>query len=208
MRDEYEANGIDEADFGPDPMVHFHQWLADAVAASLPEPNAMVVATVDGQGRPWSRFVLLKQAGPDGFDFYTNYQSNKSVELATNPNASLTFGWLGLGRQVQVAGLAERVPAEEADAYWAVRPRGSQVGGWASNQSKPLAGRFELDARYAEAEARFQGPVPRPDHWGGWRLRPHTIEFWQGRRNRLHDRLRYLRSAGPGSQWTLARLAP
>lgn len=214
MRHEYEANGIDEAEFGPDPLVHFEAWLADAVAAEVPEPNALVVATVDADGQPWSRYVLLKEAGPDGFDFYTNYESNKSAQMTANPRASLTFGWLPLRRQVMVAGLVERVPAEVSDAYWSVRPRGSQLGGWASEQSRPLRDRAELEARYREAEATHGDEVARPAHWGGWRLRPHTIEFWQGRLNRLHDRLRYTRSLDPGAadggdgRWSITRLAP
>ncbi|MEL7155644.1 MAG: pyridoxamine 5'-phosphate oxidase [Actinomycetota bacterium] len=207
MRHEYEAIGIVDADFGPDPLIHFDQWLQTAIDGGLREPNAMVVATADADGQPWSRYVLLKQAGPAGFDFYTNYESNKSADLRANPRASLTFGWLELHRQVMVAGEVIEVPAGESDEYWAVRPRGSQLGGWASDQSRPLTGgRDELDRRYSDADARFQGDVPRPPHWGGWRVVPHTIEFWQGRQNRLHDRLRYRRGHDGG--WDRTRLAP
>lgn len=207
IRQEYEATGIIEADFGPDPLVHARQWLQASIDAGLHEPNAMVLATVDAEGQPWSRFVLLKQMSGDGFDFYTNYESDKSAQLAVNPRASLSFGWLELHRQLLVAGPVERVPEQESDEYWSVRPRGSQLGGWASNQSRPLTnGRDELEAAYRDAHDRFGDDVPRPDHWGGWRVVPHTIEFWQGRENRLHDRLRYRRDAD--GRWSRERLAP
>ncbi len=211
MRQEYEATGIVDADFGADPLVHVQEWLQASIAAGLHEPNAMVVATVDAEGQPWSRYVLLKELGPQGFDFYTNYESHKSVQLTANPRASLTFGWLELHRQLQVAGTVERVSAAESDAYWSVRPRGSQLGGWASDQSRPLTdGRAELDAAYRAADERFGtehgAGVPRPEHWGGWRVVPHTVEFWQGRQNRMHDRLRYRRS--DDGTWRRTRLAP
>ncbi len=206
MRTEYESSGIDVGDLDPDPIVQFKAWLRVAVAAELTEANAMVVATVDGDGQPWSRYVLLKAASENGFDFYTNYESNKSVQLAASGRAALTFGWLELRRQVNVAGRVERVPAAEADAYWEVRPRGSQVGSWASPQSRPLVDRQELLDRVVAVDAAHrQEAVPRPAHWGGWRVRPHTIEFWQGRQNRLHDRIRYTRE---GEGWRVGRLAP
>jgi pyridoxamine 5'-phosphate oxidase len=205
MRLEYETAGMAESDLDPDPVVQFNAWLRVAVDAELVEPNAMVVSTVDGEGQPWSRYLLLKKADHDGFDFYTNYEGNKSVQLEANPRAALTFGWLALRRQVNVAGPVSRVPAEESDAYWAVRPRGSQIGSWASQQSRPIADREELLRRYRAIESEHDGPVPRPVHWGGWRLWPHTIELWQGRPNRLHDRIRYTRD---GSGWTMSRLAP
>ncbi|MDH3678970.1 MAG: pyridoxamine 5'-phosphate oxidase [Acidimicrobiia bacterium] len=203
---EYETQGIDAADFAPEPIAQFQQWLAIAVDAELEEPNAMVVATVDDIGQPWSRFVLLKGVGDAGFEFYTNYESNKSRQLDANPKVSLTFGWTALRRQVNVAGTATRVSAKESDAYWAVRPRGSQLGGWSSAQSRTLADRAELLERYAETDAAYPDAVPRPPHWGGWRVSPHTVEFWQGRLNRLHDRLRYVAIEGGG--WELERLAP
>ena len=206
MRLEYETAGIDVGDVLDDPMDQFDRWMADAVLADLYEPNAMVVCTVDGDGQPWSRHVLLKGAGPDGFDFYTNYHSDKSRHLGDNPRASATFGWLGLHRQVNVAGPVERVPTEESDAYWSVRLRGPKLGAWASEQSTELADRDVLERRYREVEARFPDEVPRPEHWGGWRLVPHTVEFWQGRVNRLHDRLRYRRLDDGG--WDLVRLSP
>jgi pyridoxamine 5'-phosphate oxidase len=211
MRREYEHDGLDEADVDPDPIHQFSLWLQVAVDAGLEEPNAMVVSTVDTAGQPWSRFVLLKQAGAEGFDFFTNYGSAKSQHLTATPLGSLCFGWLALRRQVVIAGTVARVPAEESDTYWAVRPRGSQLGGWASTQSRPLSSRQELLDRYAEAERTYPDQVPRPPHWGGWRLTPHTMEFWQGRTNRLHDRLRYTRPPGDDGHdgpWRLTRLAP
>jgi pyridoxamine 5'-phosphate oxidase len=205
MRLDYETEGIAEDELAGDPFTQFDRWLQVAVEAELEEPNAMVVATVDDGGQPWSRYVLLKSATPSGFDFYTNYESNKSIQLAANPRASLTFGWLPLRRQVNVAGTVVEVPRAESDAYWSVRPRLSQLGGWASAQSRPLRSRQELLDRYAEVEAAYAGEVPRPPHWGGWRVVPHTVEFWQGRPNRLHDRLRYVLA---GECWKLARLSP
>jgi pyridoxamine 5'-phosphate oxidase len=205
MRLEYETKGISEHDFDPDPIVQFNAWFQLAVEAEVVEPNAMVVSTVDGQGQPWSRFLLLKGATTEGFDFYTNYESNKSLQLMDQPRAALTFGWLEMRRQVNVTGTVARVPEPESDEYWAVRPRGSQIGGWASNQSRPLDDRQALLDRYRQLEHDLGEPVPRPEHWGGWRLSPVVIEFWQGRANRLHDRLRYTLIDG---HWQLRRLAP
>lgn len=184
-----------------------------AAEAGIDEPNAMVLATVDGGGQPWSRYVLLKGANSDGFDFYTNYESNKSQQMTAVPRASLCFGWLALSRQVVVAGPVAKVPAAESDEYWDLRPRGSQLGSLASAQSRPIGSRDDLLGRFGELEAAHAGPVPRPHHWGGWRLVPHTIEFWQGRTNRLHDRLRYTRAldqggAGRHAGWVRERLNP
>lgn len=206
MRLEYETAGIAPEDLATEPMDQFDRWMADAVTAGLHEPNAMVVSTVDAAGHPWSRYVLLKGAGPGGFDFYTNYHSLKSQHLTARPVASATFGWLGLHRQVNVAGAVERVPEVESDEYWSVRLRGPKLGAWASEQSNELPDRAVLERRYQEFDARFGDDVPRPEHWGGWRLVPHTIEFWQGRVNRLHDRLRY-RRLDDGS-WDVVRLSP
>lgn len=231
MRLEYETVGLSESDLAGDPFEQFHRWLEEAVAAEVYEPNAMVLSTVDAEGQPWSRHLLLKGVNGGGFDFFTNYTSNKSVELAANNRAAMTFGWLDLHRQVNLAGTVEKVPDQESDDYWAVRTRGSQLGGWASDQSAEIDGRQTLDQWYAEAETRFPDVVPRPPHWGGWRLIPHTIEFWQGRQNRMHDRMRYRRASQPepsadqtasgqagkvdaaasatnGSGWTVSRLSP
>lgn len=206
MRLEYETEGLDEADVAADPFTQFGRWFDEAVAAELYEPNAMVVSTVDGAGQPSSRYVLLKGYTEQGFEFYTNYESAKSTDLAARPRAACTFGWLGLHRQVNIAGTVERVSDEESEDYWAMRQRGSQLGAWASAQSTELADRQELLDRYAEAENRYDGAVPRPPHWGGWRVVPTSVEFWQGRQNRLHDRLRFDR--GADGEWSLRRLAP
>lgn len=207
MRLEYETAGISESNFAADPFQQFDEWFDAAVAAEVYEPNAMVVSTVDQDGQPWSRYVLLKGVSDAGFDFFTNYESNKSTQIDGRPSASITFGWLELHRQVNIAGTVERVAEADSDAYWAVRTRGSQLGGWASPQSRTIAGRSELTDRYEEIEQRFgDDDVPRPPHWGGWRVVPHTVEFWQGRQNRMHDRLRYVRS--DPSSWDLIRLAP
>lgn len=206
MRLEYETTGLDLGDVAADPITQFETWLAEAVAADVYEPNAMVVSTVDDAGALWSRYVLLKGVGRDGFEFFTNYQSHKSRHLGDRPQAALTFGWLQLHRQVNVSGTVERLSGDESDAYWAVRTRGSQLGGWASAQSSELADRDELMARYDEMDQRYPDDVPRPPHWGGFRVVPHTIEFWQGRRNRLHDRIRYRQ--GDQGDWSPVRLSP
>lgn len=206
MRLEYETQGISEADFAPDPIEQFGRWMRIAVEAELDEPNAMVVSTVDADGQPWSRYVLLKGVSSAGFEFFTNYESDKSHQLAHCARAALTFGWLVLRRQVNVAGTVERLTPAESDDYWALRPRGAQLSAWASNQSRPVANRQELLDRYDEVAAAHPEEIPRPPHWGGWRVRHHTVEFWQGRLNRLHDRLRYV--ATGEDDWKLVRLAP
>ena len=209
MRDEYENHGIDLDDLDPDPFAQFRAWLQIAVEAAVPEANAMVLASVDEQHRPWTRYVLLKELDQTGFTFFTNYNSDKSNQLGGNNNASLTFGWLDLRRQVNITGTIEALPAAASDAYWSVRPRGSQLGSWASRQSEVVADRSVIDAWYVEAEERFLGgDVPRPPHWGGWRLVPQVIEFWQGRTNRLHDRIRYVRADEPGGDWDRHRRSP
>lgn len=205
MRLDYETAGISESDFPTDPFQQFGSWLDDAVSAEVYEPNAMVVSTVDDAGRPWSRYVLLKGFSEAGFDFFTNYRSNKSQHLSGHPAAAITFGWLQLHRQVNIAGSVERLPDAESDDYWTIRTRGSQLGGWASAQSSIIGDRRELIESYEAADQRFPDEVPRPPHWGGWRVVPHTVEFWQGRQNRLHDRLRYLRA---DDGWNLVRLSP
>lgn len=210
MRIEYESHGLDESDVGDDPIEFFELWLASAVEAGLADANAMVVCTVDAAGKPWSRNVLLKGlsangSGAMGFEFYSNYESNKGRHLAANPTIAATFSWLGLHRQVCITGLVERLSETESDDYFALRPRGSQLGAWASAQSEVIADRAELSAKLVELEARFGDAVPRPAMWGGYRIIPDTIEFWQGQANRLHDRLRFSRD---NSKWTLNRLAP
>ncbi len=206
MRLEYETAGISESDFAADPFTQFDVWFDAALRAEVYEPNAMVVSTVDSDGQPWSRYVLLKGVDAGGFEFYTNYESYKSDHLSGSPKAALTFGWLELHRQVNIAGAVERVSDEQSDGYWSVRTRGSQLGAWASDQSKPLDDREQLTERYDAADRRFSDAVPRPPHWGGWRVVPTAVEFWQGRQNRMHDRLRYLKSSDGG--WELVRLSP
>ncbi len=206
MRAEYENRGLDVTDVDPDPITQFEIWLAAAIEAELTEPNAMVLATVDHAGRPHTRNLLLKGMTDGGFEFFTNYQSSKAEHLATNPAAALTFSWLGLHRQVNVVGTVTKVASGESDAYFDVRPRGSQIGAWASLQSTELPDRATLLARYAAAESGFEGgDVPRPDHWGGYRLDPTEIEFWQGQPSRLHDRVRFRRI---GDDWARVRLSP
>ena len=201
-----------EADLAPSWTGQFGAWFADASAFGLPEPNAMVVATASAAGRPSARTVLLKGYDARGFTFFTNYESRKGSELAANPYASLVFPWFPMQRQVIVVGSVLRVSREETEEYFASRPRGSRLGAWASPQSRVLAGRAEVDAGLAEVEQRFgDGDVPAPPHWGGLRVVPETVEFWQGRTNRLHDRLRYRRTdegSAPGGGWVVERLAP
>lgn len=205
---DYRYAALAKADLDPDPVAQFNRWLA-AAAAVLTEPNAMALATVGEDGRPAARMVLLRAAAAAGFDFYTNQQSRKGRELAAAPWAALVFHWPPLQRQVRVEGPVTTVPPEEADSYFALRPRESQLGAWASPQSETVPDRAWLEARLAEAEQRFRGaPVSRPAHWGGYRLRPEAIEFWQGRPGRLHDRLRYRRDPQADGGWLIERLAP
>jgi pyridoxamine 5'-phosphate oxidase len=212
MRRQYRAAGLDEDDLAPDPYAQFARWFADAVRATgaglLTEPNAMVVSTAGADGVPSSRTVLLKGYDQRGFVFFTNYRSRKGRELAANPRVSLLFPWHPIARQVIVCGEADRIAAGETETYFHSRPHGSQLGAHASPQSAVVGTRAELERRYDEAAARWpEGtPVPVPDEWGGFRVRPRTVEFWQGRENRLHDRLRYTAAAGGG--WRVERLAP
>jgi pyridoxamine 5'-phosphate oxidase len=219
MRRQYQATGIDETDLADDPYEQFARWFADAVRAAgsgaLTEPNAMVVSTATPDGVPSSRTVLLKGYDQRGFVFFSNHGSRKGRELAANPQVSLLFPWHPIARQVIVGGRAERIPAEETAAYFHSRPHGSQLGAWASDQSSVVASRTVLEDAYAERAARWpEGTqVPVPSYWGGFRVVAASVEFWQGRENRLHDRLRYVSGTGgtagdPGSGWTVERLAP
>lgn len=208
MRRSYERGGLDEADAAGHWLVQLQRWLGEAEAAGITEPNAMVVATAAPDGRPSARTVLLKGLDERGLVFYTNRESGKGRELAANPAASLVFPWGDLQRQVTVRGDVEPTTDAESDAYFAARPRGSQLGAAASPQSAVIADRAVLTAAKAQLEATYpEGtPIPRPPHWGGYRVRPRSVEFWQGRPDRLHDRLRY--RAGDDGRWILERLAP
>ncbi|HEX7740590.1 MAG TPA: pyridoxamine 5'-phosphate oxidase [Marmoricola sp.] len=213
MRREYEAGGLAESEAPADPFALFTTWFAAAVEASAAgasgEANAMVVSTIGRDGQPSSRTVLLKGFDAEGFVFFTNYGSRKGTELAASARCSLLFPWYALQRQVRVEGIAEQVPRSESEAYFATRPRESQVGAWASRQSHRVADRAELEAAYASVTDRFEGgEVPCPPFWGGYLVRPSAFEFWQGRRGRMHDRLSYERTDPARSSWTRSRLAP
>ncbi|MFF0294226.1 pyridoxamine 5'-phosphate oxidase [Kitasatospora sp. NPDC004615] len=213
MRKHYQHEGLAEDQLAEDPFRQFARWFHEAVEAGVVEPNAMVVSTADADGLPSSRTVLLKGYDPRGFVFFTNYGSRKGTDLAANPNASLLFPWIGLARQVVIGGRVEKVGRDETAAYFRTRPHGSQLGAWASEQSSPVAGREVLERRYADLAARYpEGEgVPVPPFWGGYRVVPRTVEFWQGRENRLHDRLRFV-AEGPGGAggggWRVERLCP
>jgi len=204
-RHEYAEAGLVETDLAPDPIAQFDRWYDDALAAGLYEPNAMAVSTVSPEGRPSSRFVLLKGVSARGFVFFTNLESRKGTELAHLPACSLLFPWHPVERQVRVEGVASELPRTEVDAYFASRPRGAQLGAWASHQSSVVSSREELDRRKVEMEARFPDEVPTPDFWGGYVVSPDLVEFWQGRPGRMHDRLVYERL---GDHWATYRLAP
>jgi pyridoxamine 5'-phosphate oxidase len=206
MRRDYETRGLRKADLLDDPLAQFERWFNEARNAGLEEPNGMTLATVDATGQPSARTVLLKGVDRRGLTFFTNFDSRKSHEIATNPKAALLFWWSPQARQVRFEGKIEAVGDDEADAYFASRPRGSQIGAWASAQSSVIADRAALEAAEAEIAARFaNAEVPRPPFWGGYRLMPDRVEFWQGRRDRLHDRLRFTRRT---DGWTIERLAP
>jgi pyridoxamine 5'-phosphate oxidase len=206
LRRDYARAGLSEADAADDPIAQFTRWFDEALAAGLPEPNAMTLATATPDGRPSARVVLLKGFDERGFVFFTNRHSRKGRELAANPHAALAFFWPELERQVRVEGAVTPAGEAESDAYFASRPLGSRLGAWASPQSEVIAGRDVLDRAVEELAARFGGDVPRPPHWGGYRVSPDAVEFWQGRPSRLHDRLRYARR--PDGGWLRERLAP
>lgn len=207
IRKEYVWGGLSESDMDADPIRQFEAWFRQALAANLPEPNAMTLATATPDGQPSARIVLLKAFDASGFTFYTNYEGRKGRELTANPRAALLFFWPELQRQVRIAGTVERVSDAESDDYFRSRPLGSRLGAWASAQSEVIPSRDVLEDRVREVAQRFpDGEVPRPPFWGGFRVRPLTIEFWQGRPDRLHDRLRYQRVQPDG--WRIERLSP
>ena len=202
----FSGTPLREADLDPDPLRQFAAWFAAAEAAGVHEPEAMTLATATPDGAPSARMVLLRGFGSAGFDFYTNLESRKARELAANPRAALVLYWYALGRQVRIEGDVALLPREESERYFRTRPRGSRLGAWASAQSTVIAGREELDRRLREVAGRFEGgDVPLPPWWGGYRVRPHELEFWQQGPDRLHDRLRYRRAEGG---WTIERLSP
>ena len=206
LRKEYTSAGLDKAGVDPDPIVQFHEWFENAVEADLHEPNAMILATATTDGKPSARTVLLKGYDDRGFVFFTNYEGRKAGELEVNPTCALLFYWGELERQIRIEGRASRLSSEESDAYFAGRPRGSRLGAWASEQSHPVEDRSILEERVRALEAEYEGrEIPRPPFWGGYRVEPDTIEFWQGRENRLHDRIVYHRS---GRGWKIVRLQP
>lgn len=205
LRRDYGNRPLLESDVNSDPLVQFRGWLAEAVEHQLMEPNGMTLSTVDATGQPWSRTVLLKGCDERGFVFFTNYESDKGRQLAHEPRCALTLWWAPLERQVNITGRVEKVPRTETDAYFAQRPVASRIGAWASQQSAILKNRDELVAAFAAAQARFGENPPTPEHWGGFVVRPVTIEFWQGHAGRLHDRLRYTRE---NNVWVLQRLSP
>jgi pyridoxamine 5'-phosphate oxidase len=205
IRKDYALRRLDETDVDADPFKQFHAWLKEALEAEVPEPTAMTLATVDAEGRPSARIMLLKALDDRGFVFYTNYSSRKGRELAARPVAALTFFWKELERQVRVEGIIEKVSAAESDEYFKIRPLGSRIGAWASTQSATIESRQWLEARVKAAEAQYGENPPRPPHWGGYRVIPGWLEFWQGRQNRLHDRIAYTRGA---AGWNVSRLSP
>ncbi|HEX4942738.1 MAG TPA: pyridoxamine 5'-phosphate oxidase [Usitatibacteraceae bacterium] len=205
LRKDYALKRLDETDVDADPFRQFHAWLAEALEAQALEPTAMTLATADARGRPSARIMLLKALDDRGFVFYTNYASRKGEELAARPHAALTFFWKEVERQVRIEGGIEKVSAAESDEYFASRPLGSRIGAWASTQSATIESRQWLEGRVKAAEAQYGDNPPRPPHWGGFRVIPDWLEFWQGRQSRLHDRIAYSRAGGG---WKITRLSP
>ena len=206
LRKTYARESLTESAVDHDPIIQFKTWMNEALDAELPEPNAMTVATVGADGKPSARVLLIKGVDQRGFVFFTNYESHKGRDLEANPHAALVFYWIELERQVRIDGRVEKLPDEESDAYFNSRPLDSRIGAWASNQSRELSSRLALVANAAKYAARYVMNPPRPPHWGGYVVIPETIEFWQGRPSRLHDRIRYTRQANGG--WKIVRLAP
>ncbi|MFO7640446.1 MAG: pyridoxamine 5'-phosphate oxidase [Candidatus Competibacteraceae bacterium] len=207
LRHEYALGALSEAEVDPDPIQQFQRWLREAISAQLPEPNAMTLATADRTGRPYARVVLLKDCDADGFVFFTNYRSDKGRQLAENPHAALVFLWLDLERQVRIEGTVGKIPLAESEVYFYGRPRESRLGALASRQSQVVASRALLDERFQQLDAQYPDDnIPMPNQWGGYRVRPTLLEFWQGRHGRMHDRLRYRRQTD--GHWWLERLEP
>ncbi len=208
IRKDYKLRSLDESDVAGNPIDQFTRWWDEAIKSNIDEVNAMTLATATKTGIPSARIVLLKGYDANGFVFFTNYESQKGKELAENPQAALVFFWKELERQVRIDGIIEKVAAIESDAYFQSRPAGSRIGAWASPQSKQISGREVIENNYRVFEEKFPDPeaIPRPLHWGGYIVKPHTIEFWQGRSSRMHDRIQYKIEAG--NQWTIQRLAP
>ncbi len=207
LRAEYAEHGLRREDLDPDPIVQFNRWLHEAVEKQLMEPNAMTFATVDADGQPWTRTLLLKICDQRGFIFFTNYEGTKGRHLSGNPRAAITFWWNALERQVNITGTVTKTSREESEQYFHSRPVTSQLGAWASQQSEVVASREVLEERFRDAAGKHRSSqAPLPPYWGGYLLRPATIEFWQGRRSRLHDRLRYTRQAD--DSWKIERLSP
>jgi pyridoxamine 5'-phosphate oxidase len=206
LRVDYSLKQFDVADLNADPLLQFETWFQEAIAANVNEPNAMTLATIKEDGSPAARIVLLKGLQPEGFTFFTNYDSHKGIEMQGNTAVALVFCWLELQRQVRIEGSVTRLSAQESDSYFAVRPRKSQIGAHASKQSTILKNRAELEENFTKCEAAFLNTtVPRPENWGGYIVKPNLIEFWQGRQSRLHDRFMYIKTE---NNWSISRLAP